>query len=274
MNCDRAREELAEYLAGGLDAGARGDLASHLELCSSCRAEFAAFQRLWNGLDALPSIQPGPSTRPRFLRMLEVYQAGQSAGVAERASEAARPRQSWSLWSARPAWQAMFAAVLAVAGFLGGRYAYKPPDRPSEIAQLQGQVENLRQLVAMSLMREASPSARLRGVTYTYQMTQPDAQVEQALLYAVNHDPNVNVRLSAVDALQKFASEPAVRRAMTDALSAQDSPLVQAALIDGLAQWNDTSALPALRRLAQDSGIEPVVRQRAASALQNMEISK
>jgi HEAT repeat protein len=206
--------------------------------------------------------------------MLEVYQAGQSAGGVERASRAARPRRSWSLWSARPAWQAAFAATLALAGFLGGRYASKPAERPSDIAQLQGQVESLRQLVAISLLREQSPSARLRGVTYTYQMAQPDEQVEQALLYAVNHDSNVNVRLSAVDALQKFASKPAVRRAMADALSSQDSPLVQAALIDGLTQWNDASAFPALRRLAQDPQTDPVVRQRAASALQKMEISK
>ena len=48
----------------------------------------------------------------------------------------------------------------------------------------------------------------MRGVTYSIQMAQPDSQVEQALLYAVNHDPNVNVRLSAVDALEKYAGDP------------------------------------------------------------------
>jgi hypothetical protein len=206
--------------------------------------------------------------------MLEVYQAGQSAGSAERASQGARPRRSWSLRSARPAWQAIFAAGLLLAGFLGGRYEPASRARTSEIAQLEGQVESLRQLVAMSLLREQSPSARLRGVTYTYQMAQPDEQVEQALLYAVTHDSNVNVRLSAVDALQKFASEPAVRRAMADAITAQDSPMVQVALVDGLTQWNDKSALPALRKLAQDDRTDAAVRQRAASAVQEMEISK
>ena len=45
------------------------------------------------------------------------------------------------------------------------------------------------------MMQDQSPSARMRGVTYSEQMAQPDPQVQQALLHAVNHDSNVNVRL-------------------------------------------------------------------------------
>ena len=45
-------------------------------------------------------------------------------------------------------------------------------------------------------------------MTYSVQMAQPDAQVEQALLHAVTHDPNINVRLSAVEALEKYSAKP------------------------------------------------------------------
>ena len=69
------------------------------------------------------------------------------------------------------------------------------------MAQLRGQVENLRQMVALSMLQQQSPSARMRGVTYSEKIAQPDPQVLDALLQAVNHDSNVNVRLSAVDAL-------------------------------------------------------------------------
>lgn len=141
----------------------------------------------------------------------------------------------------------------------------------SEIAQLQGQVESLRQLVALSLLQEQSPSARLRGVNYSYQISQPDPEVEQALLYAVNHDSNVNVRLSAVDALAKFASSGEVRRGLTDSLPVQDSPLVQIALIDLLVQANARESIPMLRKLAEAPDSNEDVRQRAASALQRME---
>ena len=61
-------------------------------------------------------------------------------------------------------------------------------------------------------------SDRLRGVSFSSQISRPDADVEQSLLRAVNHDPNVNVRLSAVDAIEKYTADPAVRRALVDAV--------------------------------------------------------
>jgi HEAT repeat protein len=159
-------------------------------------------------------------------------------------------------------------------GVFLGRYVAQPRGPSPDVAQLQGQVESLRQLVTLSLLQEQSPSSRLRGVTYSYQMARPDAQVEQALLYAVNHDSNVNVRLSAVDALEKYATNAQIRRALADAVPVQDSPLVQIALVDLLVQLNDKQAAPALRKLARDAQADNQVRQHAAWAIQRMEVSQ
>ena len=170
------------------------------------------------------------------------------------------------------------AAALVIVGGLTGRYLAAPraaaPAATTEVAQLKGQVENLRQLVALSLLQEQSPSSRLRGVTYSYQMARPDSQVEQALLHAVNHDSNVNVRLSAVDALEKYAANPQIRRALADAVPVQDSPLVQIALIDLLVRLNHRPAVPALQKLAQDAQADSQVRQHAARAIQRLEVSR
>jgi len=75
---------------------------------------------------------------------------------------------------------------------------------------------------------------RIRGVSYASQVRRPDQQTEQALLSALNHDENVNVRLRAVDALENLAGNSAIQRALVDALPLQDSPLVQIAIIDVL----------------------------------------
>ena len=96
------------------------------------------------------------------------------------------------------------------------------------------------------------------------------AEDEQALLFAVSHDTNVNVRLSAVDALQKYAGNPEVLRAMLDAIPVQESPMVQIALIDMLVQLNATGAVPGLAKLSRDKQVVDVVQQRAAWALQKM----
>jgi HEAT repeat protein len=175
----------------------------------------------------------------------------------------------------RPVWQAAMAAGLLAVGIFAGRSlpggggAGNP-----EMAQLKGQVEGLRQMVALSMMQGQSPSARMRGVTYSEQISQPDRQVLDALLQAVNHDSNVNVRLSAVDALQKFAADPELTKAMVDSIPGQDTPLVQIALIDMLVQLNARGASADLARLAKDPQLDEMVRQRAAWALHKMEAER
>jgi len=282
MICDRIREQIPDCLAGRLDPQARERVIDHLDTCSACRAEVAELGVVWRGLESMPEPEPSQAMRARFLETLSAYQEGYQE-AQRKLAYAAPPRKWWSgLWPARPAWQAAFSMALLLAGVLGGRYLAAP--RPVEVvnpemAQLRGQIENLRQLVTLSMLQQDSPSARLRGVTYSYQMTEPDQQVEQALLHAVNHDSNINVRLSAVDALArvltgKFGGNPEVRRAVIDSLDVQDSPLVQIALIDLLAQLNDKGAVPALRKLAQDTQANEEVRQRAAATLEKLEKSR
>jgi hypothetical protein len=270
MFCDRIREQIPEVLAGRLDSAAREKLIDHLETCSACRAEVADLGVVWRALDAMGEPEPSPQMRARFLETLHAYEEGFQE--AQRKHTYSAPRESWwaSLSPARPVWGAAFAAAMLLAGVMGGRYLLAPsgavPTGNGEVAQLRGQVESLRQLVALSLLQEQSASARLRGVNYSYQMTQPDREVQQALLHAVNHDNNVNVRLSAVDALAKFASSAEVRRALVDSLPVQDSPLVQIALIDLLAQLEAREAIPAMRKLSQQAEVDESVRGRAASA--------
>jgi HEAT repeat protein len=210
---------------------------------------------------------PDESAKVRFQEMLAAYQAGMAA-----VQPAVRPgkaeRFSWF-----PAWQFAMAAGLLLGGILLGRYLPQAGGSP-EMAQLRSQVENLHQMVALSMLQQQSPSARMRGVTYSEKFAQPDPQVLDALLQAVNHDSNVNVRLSAVDALQKFAADPETARAMANSIAGQDSPLVQIALIDMLVQLNARNVAPDLERISKDLRMDEMVRQRAAWALHKMEAER
>jgi hypothetical protein len=274
MSCERIREQIPELLGGRLEPIAREKLIDHLETCSACRGEVADLGIVWRALDTMAEPEPSPQMRARFLETLRAYEEGFQE--AQRKQTYSAPRESWwaKLWPANPAWGAAFAAAMLLVGVVGGRLLLAPPGTETpvngEMTQLRAQVESLRQLVALSLLQEQSASARLRGVNYSYQMTQPDREVQQALLHAVNRDSNVNVRLSAVDALAKFASSPEVRRALVDSLPMQDSALVQVALIDLLAQIEAREAAPAIRKLSEQAGIDESVRARAASAAEKL----
>ena len=266
MNCEKVREQIPELIAGRLDEAARQSVVEHLETCAGCRSEVAELNTVWRGMENLNSgadADPDPAAKARFLEVLRAYEAGM--GVAHAAS---KPRVL--VFPQHPAWRVAIAAGLLVAGVALGRYQLRPVETV-EVAQLRGQVEGLRQIVALSMLQQQSPSARMRGVTYTEQMSQPDREVTDALLFAIKNDGNANVRLSAVDALQKFASDPRVVPAMIDAIPGQESPLVQIALIDMLVQLNARPAAGDLARLSKDSQLQDVVRQRAEWALQQLE---
>jgi hypothetical protein len=271
MNCERIREQIPEALAGRLDKTAREALVEHLEGCASCRTEVAELNAVWRGLETVKSgmdSAPDPGAKVRFQEMLAAYQAGMAA---------AQPmvKQNRIRWfPSQPVWQFAMAAGLLVAGILFGRLVPQAGSANPEMAQLRGQVESLHQMVALSMLQQQSPSARMRGVTYSEKIAQPDPQVLDALLQAVNHDSNVNVRLSAVDALQKFASDPQVTRAMVNSIPGQESPLVQIALVDMLVQLNARDVAPDLERISKDMRMDEMVRQRAAWALHKMETER
>jgi hypothetical protein len=170
--------------------------------------------------------------------------------------------------------QSLAAAALLLVGVAIGRFVVpsttKPADSSSEISAMRSEMRELREMVSLSLMQQQSASERLKGVTWTGQLDRPSGEVVSALLDALMHDPNVNVRLATIDALERFASREDVRRAAIEAVDRQMSPLVQIALIDFLVKTNERQSAPMLRRLAQDPQVNTAVRSRAAWGLQQL----
>jgi hypothetical protein len=76
--------------------------------------------------------------------------------------------------------------------------------------------------------------------------------------------------LAAVDALDRFAGYPAVRRDLVKSLPRQDSPLVQISLIDLLVQLHERQSIDVLKQLINDASQDPQVRARAQWGLQNL----
>jgi HEAT repeat protein len=125
------------------------------------------------------------------------------------------------------------------------------------------------------MLRQTSASERLKGVLTSTTLDRPDPEVTAVLVETLRHDPNVNVRLSAVDALKRMSGDQNVRRGFAESLVASDSPLVQIALIDALmenpAVARDPQAANAFRTVAMAKQGEAVVKQRARLALERLE---
>jgi hypothetical protein len=258
MTCEQARiQMLGETM---LDGSTGEDLAAHLASCEACRSELSRIGALWQSLDLLPLEEPSGKMRERFYQMLGAYRHGLSS---------AEPRKAYGWWQLAAA-TALLAVGLGVGYAVRGNGPFSG-QAPAEISQLREEVASMRQLVALSLMQQQSASERLRGVSWAYQAEPSDREILEALVTAVNHDTNVNVRLAAVDALRRFSASPETRRAVVEALPSQTTPLVQVALIDLLVDFKERSAEGVLKTLAANRDVNDGVRQQAEWALEKLQ---
>jgi hypothetical protein len=256
MNCEEARTQFVDFWRGTLE-DPLGEFRTHLASCERCRAEAEELKDLWGTLGTLPEQDPSLGLRVRFYDALRNW----------RQHEEQRRHRFW--WVHHPAFQAACAMAILVIG-IGTGYLVRGRDT-AEVSQLRGEVYNMRQLVALSLLQQQSASDRLRGVNFAYRVEQPDPQVLSALLTTVNHDASVNVRLAAVDALRNFTDNSVGRKGLVQALGKQDSPLVQIAILDQIVEMHEKSAAPAIQFLLSAKDVNPDVRQRATWALKQLQ---
>jgi hypothetical protein len=168
------------------------------------------------------------------------------------------------------------AALLLVGAFVAGLYWPRPGAasqdalQASNLAEVRGELHQMREMLTLSLMQQQSATERLRGVSGSAQIDQPGNEIIRALLDTLMHDSNVNVRLACVDALRRFSRQDQVRRGTIQALNESAFPLVQIALIDYLVETKDKDAVDALRRLSEDLMANEAVRGRAVWGLQQL----
>jgi hypothetical protein len=266
MTSEEFYQLLPNYLSGHLSASEKALFEAQLSKNPDLRIEVAELRSTWEELGLLPEEQPSSAVRARFYQKLNDVNQGR-----------ARPFTGnfawWKPGLSGLVRQVAMALVLFGLGLYIGRSNLSAPASKNEMTQLHTQVQDLRRTVALSLLERQSPTSRLEGVSWSTQVERPDPELLSALSDTLNHDSNVNVRLSALDALEKFSGEATVRKTLVNAIRQQDSPLVQIALIDALVHMRDDSAAGELKKLTNDSGVNATVQQRARWGLEKLRLN-
>ena len=262
MTCDKIQERFADYLTGDLDEAGRDEVREHIAACAACREDLENLTVVWAKLGVLPEEQPSGAVRSRFYAMLEEFK------------KADAPRPAWREWFSfrRPAFAASFSVLLLLIGLGAGWLMNGGPAGRQKYASLSGEVQNMRQEMALSLLGRPSATERIQGVGYTAGVEQPNDATLAALFDAVDRDPNPNVRLAAVEALYLFRDRPGVRESLVKSLSIQTYPLVQVALIDFLVEVREARAAVALKKLVEGDQLTPDVKKRAEQGLKQIAI--
>lgn len=263
MKCEEIGELLPDFLCGALGPEQKQTVEDHLKGCAECRDEVA----VWEKLSLLPAAEPGPDARDRFEKMLRAYEAGRGEQRGARLRAAPTRRLAGFAWLHSPLAQLGWGLALLAVGFLAGNGVKRIRSQSEDVAAMHAELTNMRQLVVLSMLQQQSASERLQAVSYSQREERLDPQILTALLHTLRYDSSVDVRLAALNALSQHGAQPQVRAGVTDALGAQQSPLVQVALIDQLLEWREPDAAQRLRDLQQAPNLNPIVRERAEWAL-------
>jgi hypothetical protein len=267
MTLEEGRLLIPQYLSGDLTPEESGLFEEQLAASAELRMELEELRSLWDGLALLPEQKPSPALRAQFYQRLN--KLTREGGVS--ADGPSKLKRLSSLgWHLGPLPQFAAGLVIFVLGLYVGRNGLDNRAHVDEMAQMRSQVQDLREMVALSLLDRQSATSRLEGVSWSSQVEQPNHELLSALFTTLNNDSNVNVRLSSVDALEKFTKNATVTQALIDSLQRQDSPLVQIALIDTLVRIRNRAAAEELEKLKKDSKANPSVRKHAQWGLQKL----
>lgn len=262
MKCENDKKQLARWINNEMSEAERAAFETHLAGCAECQMELETDQQVWDLLGELETPEPTVSLRPRFYAMLDTYKESQTSSKNAFADIFHMFRQ---LWAVQPGFRLVYSVILVVAG-LGLGYIFNinaKTERIDQIAQLSGQVKEMKETVMLALLDNPSASERIRGVSYTSEIKNANNEVITALLTTLNSDPNVNVRLMTLEALTPLAAkDPRVREGLVHSIVEQESPLVQAAMADVMLKLQEKRSIQSFQKLLKQKNLNGQIRNK------------
>jgi len=248
MICEK--ERITHWLNKQLSETEQQQFETHLAGCKECRDELAIAQLIFNKINQIDVPEPA-DMEVKFQAVLNNYQhAINKKGNAW--------KDFWSLLyeklTLRPKYQLAYSFLLLLIGLAAGYIIQNRPKDSGrqEIAALSSEVQEMKQMMMLSLLQNTSASERIKAVSYTEEIGKADNQVVNALFTTLNEDPNVNVRLVTLEALTKYSSDPLVRQGLVQSILLQESPLMQAALADVMIRLQEKRSVESFKALLKN----------------------
>jgi hypothetical protein len=225
----------------------------------------AEYESLLRAVDEIEVPEPSAEMDRKFQATLE------DAKKARFLEDRAPVRRQRPFFVPRPGLLPRLAAALSlivVGWFLG--YQVTPRPERARIDFLASEVREMKKSVMLAMLENSSAAERMKAVHFAQELAGPDEAVLTALARTINDDPNVNVRLTAVDALALYADHPKVREALVQAIVRQESPLVQLALADVMLALNEKRAVEPIRRIIASPLVDYSVKSKLEATVRQL----
>ncbi|WP_171593583.1 HEAT repeat domain-containing protein [Marinifilum caeruleilacunae] len=262
MNCKNIQDLLVEYLEKDLNQEESHEVEKHLTNCESCRNEYQLAKQFLLAVNDIEDEQPSANLRMNFNQMLEE----EKENLRKESLPITDTKQSNYRFGEFLKYAAAILIIFGI-GFLFGKNLYTPNDRSMEIAQLQNDLQNMKQNLTMATLKQPTSSQRLKAVNILENQAGADDKVLSVLVQTLQSDANVNVRMAAANALTKFSHHPLVRNAYLEALKNQKEPSIQITLINILIDIQENRAKILLEEIMKEDNSLPVVKEMAKQGI-------
>jgi hypothetical protein len=243
MEKEKLETLLIDYIDGRLTEGERREIEQQLKINLETFQMYEQLKEVIHAMQESSKIEPSLRLRRGFEHMLR-----------EEESQFKRGKVVFF----RPSFYRVAAAIVFVV--LGGSVALLLVNQNRQAKELAA--------VLKMLDNQNSASQRVLGATVAYNdIEKANDEIVNALVHAMNKDPNTNVRLAALEALSKFHSQPHVRQALVASLGTQKDPVVQIALIRLMVDMKEKDITKELERISTDEGTLQAVKDEAQAGI-------
>lgn len=251
---------LPDYLDNVLGPKERARIEKHLGSCTACTKELEQMKILFRAFGQEKAHTPSERIKTNFYKLLELEKQADAQVVQMPPRGTAQRNWTKNLLGVAAS------IVLLLGAFLFGQFRQQTESN-KEIALLQDERLEIKETAMLSLMENKSASKRILGVGYIEEFTDPDEAIVSALVDRMRYDANTNVRLTAVEALRRFAASENVKNAFIAALKTEKDPSIQITIIEALVEIQEKKAVKPMQELLEREDTQPFVKEQIKTLL-------
>ncbi len=252
-----------DYLSGNLSEGEAKEFETFLEAHMAYREKYEELLKAWELMEAMQSPEPSTQMDQAFFAML--------SNEMDKEKESSPKQSLIAMFTAifRPQWA--IGVLLLLIG-LGIGYFLRPDVEPipTQTIAVNNETEEVRQKLVLTLLDQPSANQRLQGVSEANKFENADDIVIKALLKTLNSDPNVNVRLAAIESLTNYVDKPEVRQGLVQSIPNQGSPILQITLANLMVALQEKSSIAPFRQLLKQKELDTTVKKRIERSIESI----
>lgn len=257
MKYEEIQDKLIDFLDQSLSEQEMKEIQEHINQNQDLAQEVEEMRKLFFDMSEEEMEQPSASLRMNFEELLAEEKA--KINVDENASKETKvinlqERTSWKSYLRVAA-----SVLIVVSAFVIGTMVNSTDNH--QIEQVLASIEN------------ESSSQRIAALNRSENIQTLDSRILEAFIDRMLYDEKPSVRLAAVEALAKFASEEMVKVAFLKALEKDTDPAIQIELIQVLAKIEEKRALTPMKDLLNNEEVPEYVKKEIQYNISSLENS-